>query len=119
MKLWLEESYDYTAQVMETIDSVPETQRFPCVCLDPTLVFTRETADAISLTENTPIHQFRRDELLEIGRSCDYRILRRLSHVLTRLTYIESASEMPVCESPRQIVVYLHTCNPPVLFLHS
>jgi len=95
MKTWLEESYDYTAEVMETIESVPHVQRFPCVCLDPTLIFTHETEDSDEDETNKPITSFRRDELLEIGRSCDYRILRRLGRVLTRLTYINSAEEMP------------------------
>lgn len=42
MKSWLEESYDYTAEVTEAIESVPEAERFPCLFLDPTLNFTRE-----------------------------------------------------------------------------
>lgn len=92
MKIWLEESYDYTAEAMDTIASVPEAQRFPCVCLDPTSLFTQETDDD---EENKPITSLERSELLEIGRSCDYRILRRLSRVLTRLTYIKSVEEMP------------------------
>ncbi|KAE9364937.1 hypothetical protein N431DRAFT_430545 [Stipitochalara longipes BDJ] len=93
MKAWLEESYDYSADVTEAIESVPASQRFPCVCLDPTLAFTQEAED--DEEEARPITSFRRDELLEIGRSCDYRILRRLGRVLTRLTYINSAEEMP------------------------
>jgi hypothetical protein len=88
MKIWLEESYDYTAEVLEAISSVPEAERFPCVCLDPTLAFT-EDEDGKAITS------FTRDELLEIGRSCDYRILRRLGRVLTRLTYINSTADMP------------------------
>jgi len=92
MKVWLEESYDFTAEVTEAIESVPLSQRFPCVCLDPTLNFTHETDED---EEDKPITSFRRDELLEIGRSCDYRILRRLGQVLTQLTYINSAEEMP------------------------
>ena len=32
MKIWLEESYDYTAEVLNMISEVPELQRFPCVC---------------------------------------------------------------------------------------
>ncbi len=86
MKTWLEESYDYKAEVLETITSVPEAQRFPCVCLDPTLVFSREIEDNEDESEDRPITSFKRDELLEIGRSCDYRILRRLGRVLTRRT---------------------------------
>jgi hypothetical protein len=93
MKSWLEESYDYTAEVTEAIESVPLSQRFPCVCLDPTLTFTHDTDE--DGEDDKPITLFRRDELLEIGRSCDYRILRRLGRVLTRLTYINSAEEMP------------------------
>ncbi|KFY69709.1 hypothetical protein V496_00014 [Pseudogymnoascus sp. VKM F-4515 (FW-2607)] len=92
MKIWLEESYDFTAEAMDTIASVPEAQRFPCVCLDPTSLFIQETDDD---EENKPITSLERSELLEIGRSCDYRILRRLSRVLTRLTYIKSADEVP------------------------
>lgn len=95
MKLWLEESYDYTAEVTEAIESVPEDQRFPCVCLDPTQVFTIDAGPDDEDEGNKPITDFRRDELLEIGRSCDYKILRRLGRVLTRLTYINSAAEMP------------------------
>lgn len=82
MKIWLEESYDYTAEVLEAIESVPEAERFPCVCLDPTLVFT----DDVDESDDKAITSFTRDELLEIGRSCDYKILRRLGRVLTRLT---------------------------------
>ena len=96
MKTWLEESYDYTAEVQEAIARVPESKRFPCVCLDPTLTFVRpETDDDEEDSENKPITSFRRDELLEIGRSCDWRILRRLGRVLTRLTFIESEEAMP------------------------
>ncbi|KFZ24723.1 hypothetical protein V502_00784 [Pseudogymnoascus sp. VKM F-4520 (FW-2644)] len=92
MKTWLEESYDFTAEAMDTIASVPKELRFPCVCLDPTSLFTQEADDD---EENKPITSLQRSELLEIGRSCDYRILRRLGRVLTRLTYINSAEEMP------------------------
>ncbi|KAH7360837.1 hypothetical protein BKA65DRAFT_604184 [Rhexocercosporidium sp. MPI-PUGE-AT-0058] len=93
MKVWLEESYDYTAEVMDAINSVPESERFPCVCLDPTLAFGKSTEDDDD--GSMEITSFRRDELLEIGRSCDYRILRRLGKVLTRLTYIKSAEDLP------------------------
>ena len=95
MKTWLAESYDYTAEVVETINEVPESQRFPCVCLDPTLAFTRQEDSGAEESDNQPITSFRRDELLEIGRSCDYRILRRLGRVLTRLTFVKSADVMP------------------------
>lgn len=92
MKIWLEESYDFTAEAMDTIASVPKELRFPCVCLDSTSLFTQEADD---IEDNKPITSLQRSELLEIGRSCDYRILRRLGRVLTRLTYINSAEEIP------------------------
>lgn len=85
-----------TAEVLEAIESVPEADCFPCVCLDPTLLFTRATGDdEDGLPDDKAISSFTRDELLEIGRSCDYRILRRLGRVLTRLSYFNSAAEMP------------------------
>lgn len=97
MKAWLEESYDYAAQIQETIETVPQEARFPCVYLDPTLKFERadSSTDDDDEDANRAITDFRRDELLEIGRSCDYKILRRLGRVLTRLTYAEKASDMP------------------------
>ncbi|KFY21490.1 hypothetical protein V493_07366 [Pseudogymnoascus sp. VKM F-4281 (FW-2241)] len=98
MKTWLEDSYDFTAEGLDAIKSVPEALRFPCVCLDPTSPFPPETDDNEENEEdeeNKPITSLLRSELLEIGRSCDYRILRRLGRVLTRLTYIKSADEMP------------------------
>ena len=96
MKAWLEESYDYTAEVRDIINSVPEKERFPCVCLDPTLSFVLPDTNLGDEDENKkPITAFRRDELLEIGRSCDFKILRRLGRILTRLTYVESAAKMP------------------------
>lgn len=81
MKAWLEESYDYAAEITELIDTIPEADRFPCVFLDPTIRHAQGGDPAIS--------DFTRDELLEIGRSCDYRILRRLGKVLTQLSYVE------------------------------
>jgi hypothetical protein len=96
MKAWLEESYDYSAEVRDIINSVPEEERFPCVCLDPTLSFVRPEVNPDDEDETSkPITAFRRDELLEIGRSCDFKILRRLGRILTRLTYIETAADMP------------------------
>lgn len=98
MKSWLEESYDYTAEVTEAIESVPEALRFPCVLLDPTLAFVQASDGQdpeVEEEDPRPITEFRRDELLEIGRSCDYRILRRLGRVLTRLTFVNSADELP------------------------
>lgn len=97
MKSWLAESYDYTAEVQETIDSVPESERFPCVYLDPTLDFTKTGGSdgADEDEDNRPVTEFSRAELLEIGRSCDYRILRRLGRVLTRLTFVNNSDQLP------------------------
>ncbi|KAH7073148.1 hypothetical protein FB567DRAFT_537168 [Paraphoma chrysanthemicola] len=99
MKKWLEESYDYASEIMGAIGSVPENQRFPCVLLDPTITFQRmRSTDQESGSNDDadrPITTLRRDELLEIGRSCDGRILHRLSKVLTRLTFVKSAADLP------------------------
>ena len=84
MKAWLEESYDYAGEIADMIESIPAHGRFPCFFLDPTL--RHSSGDE----EDRNVAEFRRDELLEIGRSCDYRILRRLGKVLTRLTYVET-----------------------------
>ena len=75
------------AEVLEALESVPEAERFPCVCLDPTVVFTDNDEDGDKTLT--------RAKLLEIGRSCDYRVLRRLGRLLTQLTYINSAADMP------------------------
>jgi len=99
MKNWLAESYDYTAEVLDIISTVPADQLFPCVFLDPTLKFEKPndaegpTSDAAD--DSRPITTFTRDELLEIGRSCDFRILRRLGRVLTRLSFANSAEDLP------------------------
>lgn len=97
MKAWLEESYNYKAEIQAAIEEVPAEERFPVVYLDPTADFKAapgqdgEEEDA----ENRPLNKFTRGELLEIGRSCDYRILRRLGKVLTRLTYVEKPEDLP------------------------
>ena len=96
VKTWLEECYDFTTEVLEAINSVSLELQFPCVCLDPTLSFIRKTTDDNGdENEDNAIALFRRDEVLEIGQSCDYKILRRLGHVLTSLTYINSEVDMP------------------------
>jgi hypothetical protein len=82
MKAWLEESYDHGAEIADLVESIPKEDQFPCVYLDPTLRHA-DTEDGRVITD------FKRDELLEIGRSCDYRILRRLGKVLTQLTYVQ------------------------------
>ena len=96
MKKWLEESYDYSAEVQEAINFIPVDQRYPCVYLDPTLTFAG-TSHAVSEDNEgeQAITDFRRDELLEIGRSCDYRILRRLGRVLTRLNFAMGRDKVP------------------------
>ncbi|OHE91345.1 dihydroxyacid dehydratase [Colletotrichum orchidophilum] len=97
MKVWLEESYDYAAEILEAIDKVPEHERYPCVFLDPTEQFetTAEDGDEDEHAEKRAVTEFTRDELLEIGRSCDNRILRRLGRVLTRLTYVACEEDLP------------------------
>lgn len=89
MQAWLEESYDRVGEVMDILKTVPDGDQFPCVFLDPTLGFTQASSDEGVAEKLT------RDELLEIGRSCDIRILRRLGRVLTRLTYVNSEAELP------------------------
>lgn len=89
---WLAESYNFASEISEYIDEVPERRRFPCVLLDPTQDFTPEIGDD---DDDRRLDQFTRDELLEIGRSCDGRVLRRLGKVLTRLTYVEREEDLP------------------------
>ncbi|CAK7222883.1 hypothetical protein SBRCBS47491_005015 [Sporothrix bragantina] len=96
LRQWLEESYDYEAEILEMIDNVPAAEQFPCVFLDPTLDFAALAGgdDEDESGGGAPAGLTRAD-LLEIGRSCDARILRRLGRVLARLTYVESAAELP------------------------
>lgn len=89
MKAWLEESYDYASEIQRVISTVPQDQRFPLVYLDPTADLKSGAEDAGNLEKLT------RAELLEIGRSCDYRILRRLGKILTHLSYATSEDELP------------------------
>ena len=100
MKAWLDESYDHAADVVATINEVAEPDRYPCVFLDPTLDWSTPTANQAMAGKggepsSHPSNMFTRDELLEIGRSCDFTVLRRLGKVLTRLTYIASRDELP------------------------
>jgi hypothetical protein len=85
MKAWLEESYDYAAEIADLVDSIPEEDRFPCIFLDPTL----RHDSSPNIDADRAVHGFKREELLEIGRSCDSRVLRRLGKVLTQLTYVQ------------------------------
>ncbi|OSS50461.1 hypothetical protein B5807_04963 [Epicoccum nigrum] len=97
MRNWLKESYDYASQILDILDGLSEHQRFPCSYLDPTINFTPAKTKGTQPEENEedngdqPLSAFRRDELLEVGHSCDGRISRRLGKVLTRITYVESA----------------------------
>ncbi|KAF6816702.1 dihydroxyacid dehydratase [Colletotrichum sojae] len=96
MRTWLEESYDYAAEILNIVATVPEHDRYPCVFLDPTDYFkAREDGVGDEDKDKRAATEFTRDELLEIGRSCDYRILRRLGRVLTRLTYVQARSDLP------------------------
>ncbi|KAK0708016.1 hypothetical protein B0H67DRAFT_589123 [Lasiosphaeris hirsuta] len=92
MAAWLEESYDRAGEITAVLNSIPDDAMFPCVFLDPTLDFGKEQAGA----EGGVPSQLTRDELLEIGRSCDPRVLGRLGRVLTRLTYVKSEKDMPL-----------------------
>ncbi|KAI1326758.1 hypothetical protein F5Y16DRAFT_373947 [Xylariaceae sp. FL0255] len=90
MKKWLEESYDFKTEITEKLDDIPVEEKYPCVFLDPTLDWSAEewaTAKGERL--------FSRDDLLEIGRSCDNRVLKRLGRVLILLTYVESEKDLP------------------------
>ncbi|KLU86096.1 hypothetical protein MAPG_05115 [Magnaporthiopsis poae ATCC 64411] len=98
MKAWLEESYDYASEILSLVESVPEEQRFPCLYLDPTLDFQKLAAVDKSDDGEDDARgglSFTRDELLEIGRSCDYRILRRLGRILTCLSFAQTRDELP------------------------
>lgn len=99
LKLWLEESYDYEAEILELVAAVPPAEQFPCVLLDPTLDFAKLTAAGAAGGENDnddgPPAGLTRADLLEIGRSCDAKILRRLGRVLARLTYVVTEADLP------------------------
>ncbi|KAF7545356.1 hypothetical protein G7Z17_g9224 [Cylindrodendrum hubeiense] len=96
MKAWLEESYNYKAEIQAAIGDVPVEERFPVVYLDPTADFKVKAGQyGEEDADNRPLNEFTRGELLEIGRSCDYRILRRLGKVLTRLSYVEKPEDLP------------------------
>ncbi|KAI8176176.1 hypothetical protein KHU50_004043 [Colletotrichum sp. SAR 10_65] len=98
MKTWLEESYDYAAEILDIVSQVSNEERYPCVFLDPTVCFTNDgdgEDDKTKASGKQGVAGFTRDELMEIGRSCDSRILRRLGRVLTRLTYVQSENTLP------------------------
>ncbi|KAI0535465.1 hypothetical protein GGR58DRAFT_529470 [Xylaria digitata] len=95
MKEWLDESYNYTAEIISIIEEVAAEDRYPCVFLDPTEDWSASKGEGIDEAPTQGTGQLTHDELLEIGRSCDYRILRRLGRALTRLTYIDSEDSTP------------------------
>lgn len=88
MQIWLEESYDYTKEVLGIIGTVPQEEQYPCVFLDPTLNFAE-------MDGTTEASKLSRRDLLEIGRSCHATILRQASRVLSRLTFAASADDIP------------------------
>ena len=97
MKVWLEQSYDFKAEITQLVQSVSEDERYPCVYLDPTLNFNAaQTNDGNEDGEpGTEVSTLTREELLEIGRSCDYRVLKRLGRILARLTCVTSDADLP------------------------
>ncbi|EHK26900.1 uncharacterized protein TRIVIDRAFT_85604 [Trichoderma virens Gv29-8] len=92
MKTWLAESYNYVDEINALIEAVAPEDRFPMVFLDPTADFGFVDDDE---GVRRRLQDFSRPELLEIGRSCDYKILRRLGKVLTRLTFVGTKDELP------------------------
>ncbi|KAF4969408.1 hypothetical protein FSARC_3338, partial [Fusarium sarcochroum] len=128
MKTWLEESYNYAAEIQVLISAVPKNERFPVVFLDPTEDFA-VTSSGNDDEDNRPLSEFTCAELLEIGRSCDYRILRRLGKVLTRLSYIEKEEDMPahikaadiekVTQIPLAVANPKHDCKFWNILLHA
>ncbi|KAK8084912.1 hypothetical protein PG997_006183 [Apiospora hydei] len=85
------------AEIEAIIQEVVDEDRFPCVFLDPTQVWTAGTDKTTQGVENEDANMatWTRADLLEIGRSCHPKILRRLGRALTRLSYVSSANEMP------------------------
>ncbi|KAF2636948.1 hypothetical protein P280DRAFT_521848 [Massarina eburnea CBS 473.64] len=79
MKNWLGGSYDYGAEILDELEKARKKG---------------EKDEDEDDQDDRPITAFRRDELLEIGRSCDGRILHRLGKVLTRITFAESAADL-------------------------
>ncbi|KAK8045201.1 dihydroxyacid dehydratase [Apiospora rasikravindrae] len=94
---WLEESYNFAAEIEAIIKEVADEDRFPCVFLDPTQVWAVGTDQATQGDDDqdATVATWTRADLLEIGRSCHPKILRRLGRALTRLSYVSSADEMP------------------------
>lgn len=102
MAAWLGESYDNTSAVTEMLNLVSDDDRFPCVYLDPTQDFCGAPGDLAAgpsvghgSLKQPDLTKFSRAELLEISRSCDPKILRRLGKVLTRLSFASSEDSLP------------------------
>ncbi|KAG7112252.1 putative ariadne-like RING finger protein like [Verticillium longisporum] len=92
-KDWLAQSYDFSAVIQDAIGDMTEDERYPCVLFDPTENFTAvATAGG---TDNRQVTDFTREELLEIGRSCDPSILRRLGKVLAQMKYVATEADLP------------------------
>lgn len=85
---------DFTEEITSMINSVPDTEIYPCVFLDPTLSFANKKYGA-KHKENRPISTLAQSKLLQIGRCCNLGVLRRFGAILTRLTVSTSAREMP------------------------
>jgi hypothetical protein len=98
MTAWLDESYNFREAIAALIRTVPDAEQFPCVYLDPTQDFSSivDDADDSGTADIRDPTKFTRAELLEIGRSCDPRILRRLGKVLTRLSFADDEDSVPV-----------------------
>ncbi|KAJ2978061.1 hypothetical protein NQ176_g4026 [Zarea fungicola] len=97
MREWLDGSLDYEGEINEFLSGIPESQWYPQVYLDPTEIFADGTVENSGDEPNsTSVYSFTRPELLEIGRSCDYKILRRLGKALTCLRYAETAADVPI-----------------------
>ncbi|OQD81917.1 hypothetical protein PENANT_c024G10151 [Penicillium antarcticum] len=93
MKQWLEDSYDFAQEITSNINSVSDDDKYPCVFLDPTLCFSRATTGSGDSTNSNST--LTRADLLEIGRSCNPHILRRVGTILTQMTVVESAKDLP------------------------
>lgn len=91
MQKWLEQSYDYSRTIQKEVAQVPAEHQYPLVYLDPTTNFANGNPNQA----NGDLRKFERAELLEIGRSCDGTVLRRLGKVLTQLTVVASEKDLP------------------------
>ncbi|KAJ6178827.1 hypothetical protein N7519_009288 [Penicillium mononematosum] len=86
---------DFAEEITSIINSVPDTEMYPCAFLDPTLDFSHKRHDYAYDGANRPVSYMTRSEFLQIGRSCNPGVLRQFGAILTRLTVVASAREMP------------------------